>query len=198
MARRPATSHIAPPANITTPWCVLTDVERRPGLTRQTQDRLEALFDAHHRRLYRLALRMSGDRDEAGDLVQQAFLQAARRPEALPEDGPGGEAWLTRVLVNLCRDRHRRRAVRRRLAPEPASEGTPAMQEAALMARQIVRAALARLAPRRRAVVVLHELEELDVEQVAGLLGIARATVRWHLAAGRRELKRILLEDEKR
>jgi len=183
--------------NTSAPWCVFTDVERRPGLTSQTQDRLEALFDAHHRRLYRLAQRMSGDPDEAGDLVQQTFLQAARRQGTIPADGPGSEAWLTRVLVNLCRDRHRRRAVRRRLAPEPA-EPTAPRQEEMLIARQSVRAALGRLPARRRAILVLHELEEMDVEQVAGLLGIARATVRWHLAAGRRELKRILLEDETR
>ncbi len=52
--------------------------------------------------------------------------------------------------------------------------------------------ALARLSPRRRAVVALHELEGTDVAEVARLLGISRATVRWHLAAARRDLKQFL------
>jgi RNA polymerase sigma factor (sigma-70 family) len=52
--------------------------------------------------------------------------------------------------------------------------------------------ALDALPPRRRAVVVLHELEELDAKDIAKLLGITTVTVRWHLSRGRRELTRIL------
>ena len=55
------------------------------------------------------------------------------------------------------------------------------------------RSALARLPARLRAVVVLHELEELPVAAVARLLGIAAVTVRWHLLAARRELAAALL-----
>jgi len=162
----------------------------------EPKDRLETLFDAHHRRLYRLALRMSGDREEAGDLVQQTFLQAVRRPGAVPEDETAGEAWLVRVLVNQCRDLRRRRIVRRRAVPPPDAGAGDTGIEAAVIARRTVAAALAKLGPRRRAVVVLHELEQKDVEEVAGLLGVSRVTVRWHLSAGRRELRRILLEEE--
>ena len=68
------------------------------------RERLEALFDAHHERLYRLARRLSQDPDEARDLVQEAFLRAARRPSSVPRDTIGAESWLVRVLVNLCRD----------------------------------------------------------------------------------------------
>ena len=55
-------------------------------------------------------------------------------------------------------------------------------------------ARLTRLSPRRRAVVVLHELEGRPSREVARLLGIAEVTVRWHLLAARRELARVLLE----
>ena len=55
-----------------------------------------------------------------------------------------------------------------------------------------MRQALAMLSPRRRAVVVLRELEDRSVEEIAKLLGIGRVTVRWHLAAGRKHLARIL------
>jgi len=129
-------------------------------------DRLADLFDAHHERLFRLARRLAGDREEARDLVQETFLRAARRPGSLPAESTGGEAWLVRTLVNLCRDRHRRLLVRRALALLPA---------------------------RRRAVVVLHELEGLPVAGVARLLGIAQVTVRWHLSAARKQLAAALL-----
>jgi RNA polymerase sigma factor (sigma-70 family) len=157
--------------------------------------RLEALFDAHHQRLYRLARRMSGDPEEARDLVQQAFLRAAARPGAIPAGEPAGEAWLVRVVVNLCRDRHRRRQVRRRTVVSPADAIDPG-PEAAAMARDQVQAALAGLSSRRRAIVVMHEIEERDCGEIARLLGITRVTVRWHLAAGRRELRALLLNRE--
>jgi RNA polymerase sigma-70 factor, ECF subfamily len=48
------------------------------------------------------------------------------------------------------------------------------------------------LPPRRRAVVVMHELEELPVSNIASLLGISAITVRWHLSRGRRDLTRAL------
>jgi RNA polymerase sigma-70 factor (ECF subfamily) len=162
-------------------------------------ERLARLFDVHHERLFRLALRMAPDAEEARDLVQETFLRAARRPGAVPSEDPAGEAWLVRVLVNLCRDRFRRLAVRARaredLGREPGASPHP---EAAVVARAAVQAALARLSPRRRAVIVLHELEEVPVERVARLLGVTQVTVRWHLAAARKELAVLLLDGGER
>lgn len=157
-------------------------------------DRLADLFDACHDRLYRLARRLVSDPEEARDLVQETFLRAARRAPSLPADGRGAEAWLTRVAVNLCRDRHRRLAVRRREAPGLAAPDVdPASSpESRAAARATVQAALAALPPKRRAVVVLHELEERPVSEIARLLGLARVTVRWHLSAGRKHLAAIL------
>jgi len=57
-----------------------------------------------------------------------------------------------------------------------------------MVARAAIRAALVRLPARRRAAVVLHELEGLPVKEVARVLGIARVTVRWHLMAAHKDL----------
>lgn len=178
---------------MTQPLCATLD---RP-LEDTARDRLAVLFDRHHERLFRLARRLAGEREEALDLVQETFVRAARRPGAVPEPERGGEAWLVRTLVNLCRDRHRRLAVRRRRRHEvEPPEGTPDPAGAAV-ARATVRRALAGLPARRRAVVVLHELEEVPVAEVARLLGIAQVTVRWHLAAARKQLAVLLGEGEK-
>jgi RNA polymerase sigma-70 factor (ECF subfamily) len=155
--------------------------------------RLGPLFDAHHRRLHRLGLRLLGDVEEARDLVQETFLRAAGALARVPAEEPAAEAWLVRVAVNLCRDRHRRRAVRRAHAAPMPREVPAGDGEAARLARWSVRAALLALPPRRRAIVVLHEIEGCSAAEIAALLGTRAVTVRWHLSRARRELAKTLL-----
>jgi RNA polymerase sigma-70 factor (ECF subfamily) len=152
-------------------------------------ERLAALFDAHQARLYRLARRLSADGEEARDLVQETFLRAARSPASVPAGASREEAWLVRVLINVCRDGWRRRAVRTRLDPRLDSNGTSrATQEDALIARSDVWRALDTLTPRRRAILILYELEGASIRAIASTLGVAPVTVRWHLSRGRRQL----------
>jgi RNA polymerase sigma-70 factor (ECF subfamily) len=157
-------------------------------------ERLGNLFDSHHARLYALARRLSRDPEEARDLVQETFLRVARRPGRIPASDSGSEAWLVRTLVNLCRDRHRklRVIVGHRAGLDTAPDRTD--PESKAVARATVEAALARLSPRCRAVVVMREIEGLDTSEVARLLGISRATVRWHLHRGKQDLKKILID----
>ncbi len=168
---------------------------------RSDRERLGDLFDIHHRRLFQLACRLTSDREAARDLVQETFLRAARQVGRVPRDAAHGEGWLVQTMVNLCRDHHRRAAVRARAASSLATAALHASREAPaergaesrVVAQATVRAALAQLSPRRRAVVVLHELEELPVSAVARLLGVAEVTVRWHLMAARRHLAALLV-----
>jgi len=152
--------------------------------------RMESLFDMHHERLYRLARRLSPNSDEAKDLVQETYLRAAQKLRAVPSGAPDEEAWLVRVLVNICRDRWRRDAVRRRDQP-PSPLAAPS-GEAALIAKSTIWRALESLSPRRRAVLVMCELEGVPVPAVARTLGLTLVTVRWHLSKGRRELAAVI------
>ncbi|MGE0394367.1 MAG: RNA polymerase sigma factor [Vicinamibacterales bacterium] len=155
--------------------------------------RLAYLFDTHYSRLYRLARRLVPTADDARDLVQDAFLRVARKPAAVPRGRSAEEAWLVRCLVNLRRDQWRREAVRSRHDLKGDGRASvPGTQEAGVIAHALVWRGLDALAPRRRTVVVLHELEGLTVEAIASLLGIAAVTARWHLAKGRRELASVL------
>lgn len=156
-------------------------------------DRVAALFDEHHGRLYRLARRLTGNVDDALDLVQETFLKAARSPSSVPMGARHEEAWLVRVLINIRRDQWRRAAVRTRyLEGMRRSARVTDGQDARLIARATVWRALDALTPRRRAVIVLHELEGLTPSAIASLLGISAVTVRWHLSRGRRELARVI------
>ena len=152
--------------------------------------RLGSLFDAHHQRLYRLARRLSRTGEDASDLVQETFLRAARHITSVPPGAGSEEAWLVRVLINLARDRWRQQAVRKRGAEDVAFTTTPvaADSESAALAKSIIWQALERLHPRRRAIIVLYEIEGATIPAIARLLGVAAVTVRWHLSVGRREL----------
>lgn len=163
------------------------------AIPRNPADRLAALFDAHHDRLYRLARRLAPSVDDALDLVQETFLKAARSPTSVPLGLASEEAWLVRVLINIRRDQWRKTAVRNRHDKEVShSTHVDNGQEAVLIARATVWRALDTLTPRRRAVVVMHELEGLTISAIASLLGISAITVRWHLSMGRHDLARAL------
>ena len=162
-------------------------------LPHSAAERLAILFDAHHERLYRLARRLVPTADDALDLVQETFLRAARAPNSIPSGFADEEAWLVRVLVNIRRDQWRKTAVRRRYDNKTrASSDVETDPEAALVAHAAVWSALDVLPPRRRAIVVMRELEGLTVKNIACALRITAVTVRWHLSRGRRELARIL------
>ena len=74
--------------------------------------RVAALFDAHYKRLFRLARRLVRHPDDPADVVQETFLRAARAPHRVPPGAASEEAWLVRVLINVCKDSWRHAAVR--------------------------------------------------------------------------------------
>jgi RNA polymerase sigma-70 factor, ECF subfamily len=165
----------------------MTATANRPA--EDTAARLGTLFDVHHQRLHRLARRLSRSAEDARDLVQETFLRAARHAASVPEGQGHEEAWLVRVMINVARDRWRQLAVRKRGATEIANAAPDGSStESALLARSIIWQALQRRPPRRRAILVLYELEGTAIPAIARLLGVSSVTVRWHLSVGRREL----------
>jgi RNA polymerase sigma factor (sigma-70 family) len=155
--------------------------------------RLGALFDLHHQRLFKLARRLSRNADDARDLVQETFLRAARSARSIPEGAPNEEAWLVRVLINICRDRWRQSAVRTRARVNGHVSAEPAFNpEPHMIAKSLVRHALDALPPRRRAILILYELEGATIPAIARLVGVTPVTVRWHLSMGRREMAKAL------
>lgn len=156
---------------------------------------LGRFFDARHAILIRFALRLSHDRDEAFDLVQEAFVRALHGIRRIPAGDEAATAWMYRVITNLAHDRYRRRRVREFAAMLIGRRRKTADPADAIVSAQSVRSALATLPPRQRAVVALCELEGLSAKETAAALGIREVTVRWHLKQARERLA-ILLGDQ--
>ncbi|WP_329136275.1 RNA polymerase sigma factor SigJ [Streptomyces sp. NBC_00670] len=156
-------------------------------------------FEASRSRLGALAYRLLGSASEAEDVVQETFLrwQAA---DADRIDVP--EAWLTKVLTNLCLNqltsaRARRETYVGQWLPEPLLDGDPMLGPADTAEQResvsyAVLALLERLAPKERAVYVLREAFGYPYREIAGVLGITEAAgqqlfhrAKKHLAEGR-------------
>jgi RNA polymerase sigma factor (sigma-70 family) len=155
--------------------------------------RVAELFDAHHQRLFRLARRLARRPDDPADLVQETFLRVARAPGRVPRGMPSEEAWLVRVLINVCRDNWRHAAVHVRAVADGNVTSPGAINpEPGLVAHATVWRALDLLPARRRAILVLSEIEGTPIGEIARLLRVTPVTIRWHLMRARREMARVL------
>jgi RNA polymerase sigma-70 factor (ECF subfamily) len=156
---------------------------------------VEDVFRAHYGRLVRALTVVSGDREVAADAVQEAFVKAHVRWRKVSRmDDPVG--WIRRVAINSMRDQHRRRGRKQRALdrlagraaevvdapPEPGGHGE-------------LRAGIAALPRQRRLAIALFYLDGLSVAEIAGALGISDGAVKFHLHAGRQQLREILATD---
>ena len=143
--------------------------------------------------LYSLALRLTGNGADAADLVQDSSLRAFERFDQLRQHG-AAKAWLARILISTYLNRYAKPSVWADLtaAEEPLAEETP---ETALLTRaraEEVEAALAGLPEAFRIVVVLADVEEIPLREIAEDLGCPIGTVASRLARGRGMLRRRL------
>ena len=157
----------------------------------------EQVVREHSARVYRLAYRLTGNRQDAEDLTQEVFVRVFR---SLSSYTPGTfEGWLHRITTNLFLDQaRRRRKVRFDALPEDAGDrlaGADEGPERGWAERNLdhdVQAALAALAPDFRAAVVLCDIEGLSYEEIATTLGIKLGTVRSRIHRGRGQLREAL------
>lgn len=151
-------------------------------------DAYEVLVLRHRQRVYRIALRMLGDRDEAEDITQDVIIEVWLSLASFMGTS-AFTTWLYRIVVNRCLNRLRRRPVTR---PVLDDDPTPAAgADDTVIARERLQAtvqAISQLPPDQRAVLVLHQLEGLSYRQVAAVVGISEDAVRGRLHRARRAL----------
>ena len=148
---------------------------------RGEHDAFAQLLDVRLARLDAAARLILRDAELARDAVQEALISAWRDLPGL-RDPDRFDAWLQRILVNVCLDlvrRRKRRVVEVELLP--IDHGTSHDVAASFADRQVIEDALARLDPGHRAVVALHYLLGMPQPEIARTLGIPKGTVKSRL-----------------
>lgn len=150
--------------------------------------------------VYNLALRLSGNREEAADLTQEIFLRVYRHLGSF-----GGRStlktWIFRVALNHCRDRLSRFSPATLPIEDGMEDGSTTLADPARSPEEMALAAddgrrvaegLSRLPQVFREAVVLRDLEGLSYEEIAEVLGTRVGTVRSRIARGRDQLRSLL------
>jgi RNA polymerase sigma-70 factor, ECF subfamily len=171
------------------------------------------LVREHHRRVYGLCYRFTGNATDAEDLTQDVFLKIFSNLSSFDFARGTLQVWITTMTRNLLVDNFRRtrnqrltgsldegrneteelRPIDRLTAEGPSPHETAAQKELAKM----VQGALAKVSPELREAVILRDLQDMDYKEIAQVLGIPEGTVKSRISRGRAELAR-LLERNKR
>jgi len=162
----------------------------------------EELVRRHTRRVYNLAYRFTGNRQESEDLSQEVFLRLYRTLGSYRAVHGEFTTWLTSVTRNLLID-HYRRTRRDRLTDSLDDETSPAEQKASpgrrpdelASASELsgqVQSALQQISPELREAVILRDLQGLDYREIQQVLAVPEGTVKSRINRGRIELARLL------
>jgi len=165
---------------------------------------VDELVLRHERKVFAVAHRITNNREDAEDVVQETFHKVFLHLDSFQEKSRFS-TWLTRIAMNeafmLLR---RRRAVFEDL-PESTDEGAPSTSETFVDQRpnpeesclqsertQLLSDAINRLGPRIRTAILLRDIEERSVEETAQILGTTISAVKARVFHGRRKLRRTI------
>jgi RNA polymerase sigma-70 factor (ECF subfamily) len=159
----------------------------------------ESIMTRYQHKVVSTAWRMLGNREDARDAAQEAFLRAYKYLGSFDRD-QDFSGWLYRIVINVCRDHARKRGRREMFAsletelematieslrsPDDVEAAAIESQQQALIAR-----ALDTLSKKERAAIVLRDLEGLDTKEVARILGSSQSTVRAQICSARTKIK---------
>ena len=180
----------------------MTVEELARSAARGDEEAFARLVDLHEKRVYALALRMTGNQEDAADVAQEAFLSAWRGLPSFRGDA-GFSTWLYRLTSNAaidCLRRDRRQRVSASLddgelgmeVSDPAP--TPQEQAESESLREAVRWGLGELSNEHREVLALREFQELSYEEIAQQLDMDLGTVKSRISRARGALRKILLK----
>ena len=163
------------------------------------QEQYEALYREHFARLVRVCRLLLADPEEAQEVAQEVFLRLGRAYQEAAGVREWGR-WLTRVAVNLCRDRRRAgwwhwwRLRGEVIEEAKVADHEPTPERAALSqeAGERIWKVFRRLSRRQREVIVLRHLEGCSTKEAAAALGLTVGSVKRHLFRGVQQLRKEL------
>jgi len=155
-----------------------------------SRERLQRLLEPVHDRAVGFARSVCRSTDDGDDLFQEALVRAIEKIDSLREDG-AFRVWLYRVIISLHRSRYRRAFWRRLLPLTGDVEDNLPNAEETLGAASRARLALAELPHDQREAIVLFEIEDWKVEEIAELLDVSVSAIKSRLARGRDRLRTI-------
>jgi RNA polymerase sigma-70 factor (ECF subfamily) len=161
-------------------------------------------------RITRIAYRLLRDAGEADCAAQESFLRAYQSLKDFRE-GSTFETWLTRICINWCKDRLKRRRIvlyfhqgpadqEDDMGPREVAHPDPSPERRALsrQIRERLREAMEFLSPRQRSVFVLKHFEELSIPEIAELTGLDPGTIKSHLFRAAQKIRERLADLQKR
>lgn len=167
----------------------------------------EELVTAYERNVYNLALRMTGNPEDAADMSQEAFLKAYSSMSSFRGESKFS-VWLYRIVSNVCLDFLRRRSRRQTVSLSIEDDGGEEIQlelpdesqtpEALLeqrMTRDAVRRGLEALPHEQRQILLLREIQGLSYDEIALTLGLEAGTVKSRIFRARKRLCSFLMKD---
>ncbi len=176
-----------------------------PLNSKSKQQAFTAFVRPHLDRLYRLAFRLTGERDDAQDLVQEVMLKLYPQVDRMADiDEPG--TWLGRVLYNKFVDTRRRTTARRLYLvdnsvysenPDLARSELPDTEQQAggeLTLRRI-EAAVRQLSEDHRIIISLHDIEGYTLTEIADITGVPHGTLKSRRHRARERLQELLQID---
>ncbi|MER6313727.1 SigE family RNA polymerase sigma factor [Streptomyces sp. NPDC001581] len=183
---RPHGSPYEPPYGSAHPYGRADHGEPRPPTVTE-------LYHAHRLRMVRLAVLLVDDLATAEDVVQDAFTALYRRHGEQIAEVDNALGYLRTAVVNTSRSVLRRRRTVRAWTPPPPAD-VPSAEDHVVLdeAHREVLAALGRLTPRRRQVLVLRYWADLSEAEISATLGISRGAVKSNASRGLDALERIL------
>jgi RNA polymerase sigma-70 factor (ECF subfamily) len=156
---------------------------------------MRVLFDEHAAALWRYAMRLTGDRARAEDVVQETLLKAWQHPEAVDDKERSARAWLFTVARNMIIDERRSARWRNEVGTlDSAPEDTGPNEVDSALDRLLIGDAMAQLSADHRAVIKRSYYLGWSTAQIAADLDIAEGTVKSRLHYAVRALRLTLQE----
>ena len=170
-------------------------------------DAFEVLVAAYEKNVFNVALQMTGNREDAQDMTQEAFLKAYSSLSSFRGDSKFS-SWLYRIVSNVCLDFKRRQGRRPsssltveddegenvQLDIADESQSPEALLERK-MTREAVRAGLQQLPDEQRQILLLREIQGLSYEEIGEAMGLEAGTVKSRIFRARKKLCAFLLKD---